>query len=167
MTLKILVDGCAFDELHRFGVDLDKEKNGEGYELVVSALVVRELERIPDSQKRQLLLSYAQKLRCGDRDYFGFRGGFGSSNFIPEKINDFLVSTSSSIGAQRPGKDAKNIVDRHQLGLSIDSAVLTAENKIGRGLGSKAVALGATIINIKSFNPDSESFSSFILRHIS
>ena len=170
--MTIYVDSCAFDELFKYGIEpglIDPDE----FQLVVTRAVLRELQDIPERPdepgKKAFIDRISQGPHITETGYFGFGAGnygFGQGVFADASQIDYLMETALNLGPDRPSGFPKNYTDRMLLSHAIVFSVLTAESTLGnRDLMDKAKARGATVINMRDFDPAHESFPDFLRRH--
>lgn len=160
MRIKILVDGCVFNKLDERGLAPETLLISDDYYLAVSKAVLKELARISDELLRLRLLALAGKLPVHDTKHFGFTTGFGSAAFIPDKAWEFLERTSRPTATARPGKDAKNAIDRYQISQSVNGGFLTADKL--KGLKGHALAAGVKYLYFDDFTASGKSFTEWV-----
>lgn len=172
MTKVIFLDSCAFDYLFWHRIDIGTELGGSEFQLVVNPSVREELVHIPERPEEPGKKAFIDRLLTGgeivDRGYFFLSQSALSGGDVLVGIPqaEYLGQTVGELGAPRKSGVPKNATDRVLLSHAIIDSVLTAERTLGnRKLMDEALQRGATVIDITSYKPDTETFLAFLRRH--
>lgn len=172
MARHIFVDSCAFDELFKHRIE-PKEIDASEFQFYVTGEVLKELSNIPERPeepgKKAFIDRISKSGEIPERGYFGFGSdsyGFGRGILADLSQIDYLESTKDQLGEPRKSGVLKNATDRQLLSHAIVFAVLTNEPTLGnKVLMERAVERGATVIRMRDFDPETETFIQFLRRH--
>lgn len=138
--------------------------DGSEFQLVVTPSVLEELERIPERPEEPGKKAFIERLSKGgeiiERGYFALGVSGLSRNDVLAGLPqmEYLGVTVGELGAPRKSGSPKNATDRTLLSHAIVNAVLTAERTLGnRKLMDEALQRGATVIDIRGYDPASET----------
>lgn len=174
MPRAIFIDNCAFDRLFELGLDL-AQIGGDEFRFYVTGEVLIEIDAIPDTkekeEKKRWISRVARSEIVAETGYFGFAEdpnayGFDQGFLADLSQVEYLTETTSELGPARPTGLPRNHTDRLLLSHAIIWAVLTDEARLGNGtLMSLALERGATVIRMRDFDSENESFTEFLRRH--
>jgi hypothetical protein len=174
MPRAIFIDNCAFDRLFELGID-PGHINGDEFQFYVTEEVLIEIDAIPDTQEKEEKKRWISRIARGESvaetGYFGFAEdpsayGFGQGFLADLSQVEYLAETKSELGPERPTGLPRNHTDRLLLSHAIVFAVLTDEARLGNGrLMGQALERGATVIRMRDFDSENETFTEFLRRH--
>lgn len=174
--LKIYIDSCAVNILHKHSADLTAEFPKANYELIITKGVQQEIQDIPeDNPVKAFALALIADQRISEASFFGFRdaknpennlrytSGFGSGILATSEQMKYLEETQKNLGTPRKSKLRKNETDRDLLALSLGSVILTSENKVGGALQAEAEKIGTIVINIAKWPSREISLNEYVM----
>lgn len=178
---RIFIDNCAWDVLHRHGIDLAQELPASEFQLLVTKEVgAFEMPTIPAT--KQELLDYVQlqmkEAGVKQHSYFGFAsyakpkdyryriGGFNEGVYASHLELKLLQRFKVDEGKERKTGLYKNEADASlAVRACAGNIVITAE-KPDNGPLKEAAEESGNVVSLLSFDPTASSLKEFILNTV-